>query len=243
MMSDAGYGLIMAIASALILWKVKPTGMFGKIIGVLALCGISTFGWGIVFGGWLGYELPALWFNPMEEPMTMLILCLGLGFVHVLTGLVTGAYINIKRKRLVDALCDQGCWIVLLLGLPMLIFGGILSTVGTYLALAGAAGLLLTAGRKKKGIIKKITGGLASLYGITSYLSDILSYSRIFGLGLATGVIAMVFNTISGMLAAKWYGIIFAAAVFLVGHVFNIAINRAGRLRACVQTAIYRIFQ
>ena len=50
------------------------------------------------------------------------------------------------------------------------------------------------AGRQKKNLFGKITGGLGALYNITSYASDILSYARLFGMGLATGVIAMVFN-------------------------------------------------
>ncbi len=69
---------------------------------------------------------------------------------------------------------------------------------------------------------------MSSLYGVTGYVSDILSYSRIFGMGLATTVIAMVFNTIAGMLMGGVIGYIFGIVVLTVGHVFNLAINTLG---------------
>ncbi|MEL7609340.1 MAG: V-type ATP synthase subunit I [Bacillota bacterium] len=228
MVSDAGYGIVLTLLSVFMLKKLKPAGMFKKILGIVATGGISTLVWGALYGGWFGFELPALWFNPMKEPMTALILCLGLGFVHVLTGLFIGAVICMRRGQWADAVFDKILWIVLLVGLPMLAFGGTLASVGTYLSIIGVAGILLTNGRSKKGILKKFVGGFASLYGISGYLSDVLSYSRLFGMGLATGVIAMVFNTIAGLLTGQWYGYIFAAAIFLVGHAFNIGVNALG---------------
>jgi len=117
---------------------------------------------------------------------------------------------------------------MLLLGLPALLLGGTMTKVGTYMAIIGAGLLLLFAGREKKGVVGKIMGGFSALYGITGYLSDILSYSRIFGMGLATGVIAMVFNTIAGMLLGKWFMVPFAIIILAVGHVFNLGINTLG---------------
>jgi V/A-type H+-transporting ATPase subunit I len=55
-----------------------------------------------------------------------------------------------------------------------------------------------------------------------------LSYARLFGMALATSVIAMVFNTIAGMMTGSVPGWIFAVVIFLIGHVFNIGINSLG---------------
>lgn len=228
MMSDAGYGILLAIACSFILYKTKQKGMFGKILGVVALGGISTLAWGILFGGWFGLSVPPLWFNPLEEPMMMLGLCLGVGAFQIVVGLVIAAGMNIKRGKPWAAVFDQLSWILILLGLPSLLLGGLIAEIGKYAAIVGVALLLLFAGRAKKGIIGKIMGGLSSIYGITGYLSDILSYSRIFGMGLATGVIAMVFNTIAGMFLGKWYLIPFAVIILLIGHAFNIGINTLG---------------
>ena len=205
MVSDAGYGLILALACTFILWKTKPAGMFGKILGVVAFGGLSTFIWGILFGGWFGVSaenLPGIlgglaklkWFNPLEEPLTMLGLCLGIGTFQVLFGLGVAASINFKRKKPFAALFDQISWMLLLVGLLGMLIGGslpaksqalgqIISKVCTYMAITGVSLVLLFAGREKKGIIRKLMGGLSALYGATGYLSDILSYSRIFGMG------------------------------------------------------------
>lgn len=228
MVSDAGYGIVLSILAIVLQKIMKPSGMFKKILGILVMTGISTLIWGALYGGWFGFELPALWFNPTKEPMTMLILCLALGMLHVSTGLLTGAILYFKNGQWVDAVCDKIFWLMLIWGLPMLAFGGLFTVIGKYIALIGGLGVLFTNGRSKKGILKKLFGGLASLYGISGYLSDVLSYSRLFGMGLATGVIAMVFNTIAGLMTGQWYGYIFAAAIFLVGHSFNIGINALG---------------
>ena len=100
--------------------------------------------------------------------------------------------------------------------------------IGKIMAIVGAVGILLTGGRKKKGIFGKLTGGLGSLYGITSYLSDVLSYSRLLALGLATGVVAQVFNTLGSLAGGGIAGSILLIVVFAFGTVFNIAINALG---------------
>ena len=89
----------------------------------------------------------------------------------------------------------------------------------------GALSLILTQGRHKEGgIIKKIMGGITSLYDITCWLSDVLSYARLMALMLAGSVIGMVFNTI----AALPGNIIVFFVVFLIGHTFNIGVNLIG---------------
>ncbi|MBR5228456.1 MAG: V-type ATP synthase subunit I, partial [Firmicutes bacterium] len=85
----------------------------------------------------------------------------------------------------------------------------------------------LTGGRHKKGL-GKVTGGLGSLYGITGYPSDVLSYSRLLALGLATGVVAQVINTLGSLAGGGIKGTIVMLVVFLVGTVFNLAINVLG---------------
>ena len=70
--------------------------------------------------------------------------------------------------------------------------------------------------------------GLYDLYGITSWLSDLLSYSRLLALGLATGVIAQVINQMGSMFGTGVLGTIIFIVVFLVGTVLNLAINLLG---------------
>lgn len=227
MVSDAGYGIVMAIVATLANKFMRPRGMAGQLARLMIAGGISTFMWGALFGGWFGIELPPLLFVPMQEPIMMLALCFGLGAIHIMTGMGVKAYTLIKEGKVWDAIFDQVTWIVLIIGLPMLALPAT-QMVGMVLSIAAVVTLILTQGRAKKNIFAKLIGGIGSLYNITSVLSDILSYSRLFALGLATGVIGMVINTIATMLGGNFIGSIFMVAVLIGGHAFNLLINVLG---------------
>lgn len=234
MIGDFAYGVILTIGTYLVLRLKRPTGMFRQVTTVIMICGISTAFWGLFFGTIFSIPgIPAI-LNPLEDAMTMLILCLGIGVVHLLFGLGMGVYANIKQGNVFGAIFDNASWMFVLIGAVMLILGGILGIVGNYLILAGVAMLLVSQLRQKKNVFKAITGWLGGLYGATGYLSDVLSYARIFAMGLATSVIAMVFNTIAGLFFGNVVGFIIGAVVMTIGHVFNIAINTLG---AFVHTA------
>ena len=100
-------------------------------------------------------------------------------------------------------------------------------SIGKWMTIIGAAGLLLTGGRHNKGF-GKITGGLSNIYNITSYMSDILSYARLLALGLATGVIAQVVNTLGSLFGGGIGGAVALIVIFLLGHTLNLAINVLG---------------
>ncbi len=246
MLSDAAYGLILTTLCAILLKKYDLEGNTYRMIKMFMFCGISTFMWGALFGGWFGnfftvaadtffgkeFVIKPLWFDPLSEPMKLLVVSLILGAVHLFVGMGVQAYIDIKDGRPLDALFDIGLWYVLLIGVVVFAFGDTLraglSKVGMIMTIVGAVGILLTGGRKKKGIFGKLTGGLGSLYGITSYLSDVLSYSRLLALGLATGVVAQVFNTLGSLAGGGIAGCILLIVVWLFGTVFNLAINALG---------------
>ena len=82
--------------------------------------------------------------------------------------------------------------------------------------------------RKKKKIGLRLALGAYDLYNITGWLSDVLSYSRLLALGLATGVIAQVINQMGSMMGKSVLGVIFFIVVFIVGHILNMAINILG---------------
>ncbi|HOP53253.1 MAG TPA: V-type ATP synthase subunit I [Bacillota bacterium] len=228
MVGDAGYGIIMSILAALFLKFMKPQGMIKQIAGILILGGVATAFWGFMFGGIFGIEITPWLFAPMDEPLLMLGLCFGVGFIHLLAGLGFAAYMNIKRGKVLDAILDQGLWVLTLFGLPMLAVPQ-LAGVGKVLSIIGVGGLALTAGRNAQGgPLKKLLSGLGSLYNLSGYLSDILSYARLFGMGLATGIIGMVFNTVAGMIMGNPIGFVLGAAFLLVGHAFNLFINALG---------------
>lgn len=235
MFSDAGYGLLMLLAVLFFKWKFKPKGTMGTVVTIAFFCSVTTFVWGALFGGWFGNAIPAiyelvtgtsysktiaLWFDPLADPMTMLIFSFILGAVHIFTGMAIKGYMLIREGKVWDAIFDIGFWWVFLAGIVMFLLG---APGGAYVLGAGALGLILTQGRSKKNIFMKLVSGIGSLYDVTGFLGDILSYSRLLALSLATAVIAQVVNTM-GTLTGP-IGFIF---VFLIGQTFNIAVSLIG---------------
>ena len=108
-------------------------------------------------------------------------------------------------------------------------FGPGLNMAAKVMAIAGALIILVMSGRrKKKKIGLRLALGAYDLYNITGWLSDVLSYSRLLALGLATGVIASVVNQMGSMLGKSVFGVILFIVVFIVGHAMNLAINLLG---------------
>lgn len=247
MFSDAGYGLLLAIGCTVILKKFDIEGTTEKMMRLFLYCGISTTVWGVLFGGFLGdligvfsntflgkqIAFNAVWFNPLEDPMKLLIFSLVLGVVHLFIGMGIQAYMQIKEGKWADALFDEGVWYVTIIGLAAWLCGSAafdsaaLSKAGMYMSIAGAAGVLIGGGRGKQGLAK-ITGALSNIYNITSWISDILSYARLLALGLATGVIAQVVNTMGSLFGGGIAGMVLFVLIFLVGHAVNFAINLLG---------------
>jgi V/A-type H+-transporting ATPase subunit I len=248
MLSDAGYGLLLVIGTGCILYFRNPEGLAKVNMQKFLYCGLSTVFWGAMFGSWFGnivysvsttfmghsVSLNPVWFDPVADPLKLLIFSLILGFIHVMTGLVIKFYLMWKNGDRLDALLDIGLWWVVFFGLGAVILNMVLpvsfplDTIGLGIAAAGGVGLVFTQGRSNKSIAGKIVGGITSLYSITGYFSDVLSYSRLMALGLVTGIIATVVNTIGSIAGGGITGALVFIPVFLFGHAINIGINVLG---------------
>lgn len=239
MLSDAGYGLLIAVALLLFVKIKKIPLRNARMLYLLIFGGVSTIIWGLVYNTVFGLNpIPVLsdWFplDPVNKPMPVIGVCLGIGAIHLFSGLGVAAYMNIRKKDYVSAVSDQLSWFLLLLGLAFLLVPS-LAKAGQVMALCGVVIILLMKGRDKKNPIKRLMSGLGALYGITSWVSDLLSYMRLFGMGLATGVIGMVFNILIGMLwNAGFIAKILAIVLFILCHLFNLGINALGAyVHAC----------
>lgn len=237
MMADAGYGIVMCVGSFLALKFTDIKGMGAQLMRLLFICGLSTIFWGIVFGGWFGnffdiiFSEPkgfAVWFNPLEEPMKMLIFAFILGAIHLLAGMGMKGYILIKHGKVWDAIFDVGFWYLFYAGIAMMFFP-VIADIGKKVLIVGVVGLILTQGRNEKNIFMKLLKGVTSLYGVVGFFSNVLSYSRVLALALASAVIAMVVNTMGSMMGINTItGIIVFTVAFLIGHTFNLAIGALG---------------
>lgn len=257
MLSDAAYGLLISLVCLFLLRRMPDKeGSFAKSVRMFFYCGISTMIWGILFGSYFG-DLAAvlsektglqlavrpLWFAPLDDPMRMLMYSMLFGVIHLFTGLGCKGYLLLKERRIGDFFCDVGLWYLLLTGLLILllpseiftaisgvrlVLPGWLVWAGSGMAWVGAIGLLFFAGRKSKNAGIRLALGACALYNITGWLSDVLSYSRLLALGLATGVIASVINTMAGMVGDGIVGAVGFLLIFIIGHAFNIAVNLLG---------------
>ena len=202
--------MIMALGTGIALLKFKLEDETRKFIKLLFWCGVATIFWGAMFGGWFGIESLskyALWLNPVEQTELFLSYSLLFGVIHMYVGFGIKAANLIRDKQYLDALFDVGFVLVFYTGIILVLLPYVpevdreavapLVNAGQYVALAGAALLLVTQGRNSKNIFGKIFGGLPSLYDAVSFLSDVLSYSRLVALGLATGIIASIMNELA----------------------------------------------
>lgn len=229
-----------------------------KSIKLFFFCGLSTLFWGVMFGSYFGdvvnvvsrnyfgheVGIPALWFVPLDDPMRLLIYSLLFGLIHMFIGMGLKGYMMLKQKDVVGFISDVLSWYMFLIGLILILlptsifesisnmhfeFPAALNLLAKVLAIAGAVIILVMSGRrKKKNIGMRLAIGLYDLYGITSWLSDLLSYSRLLALGLATGVIAQVINQMGSMFGTGVFGTIVFIVVFIIGTVLNMAINLLG---------------
>ena len=194
------------------------------------------------------------WIDPMQNSMAMLGLCFGLGILHIVSGYIVGAIDRFSKGDWKAAIFDKISWVLITLGLVIGFLPAITNMAGSPINLpkavtmpaliaagAGALMVVLFKGREKKNPLKRLTSGLGGLYDITSVLSDILSYARLFALGIATGVIGQVFNMLSNMLTGSSnivlaiIGAILCIVLVILLHTFNVAINALGAFVHCAR--------
>ncbi len=258
MLSDAAYGAMLFFGCW---WATKrfPNMEIGmrRMLKLFQYSGLATIFWGFIFGSFFGdivtivgktffgadIAFPTLWFSPTENPMLMLVFSMGVGVVHLYTGLICSFYQHWKNGRYKDAIYDTVFWLLLITGLILMLipssmfqdmsqiyvtFPPFVNTAAVWMSILGAIGIVLTGGRDAASLPGRIASGLYSLYGATSWLSDILSYSRLLALGLATGVIASVVNQMGSMLGGGVVGAIVLLLVFIIGQLLNFGINLLG---------------
>ena len=238
MMADMGYGLVMMLVSIISIKRLKPKGpTMRHMMPLLGLCGVSTFIWGALTGGFFGdllpqmamlidpnttfTQMPAL-FSPLDDAVPVLIGSLVLGVCQIFVGMAVSMRQKIKRGEVMAALCGEGAWYLVFL-LAGTAAAGVIPVNTALIAILAL--LVLTQGCGKKGLVGKIVGIGGSLYNnITGYFSDILSYSRLMALMLAGAVVAQVFNQLGAMTG----NVVAFFLIAMIGNALNFALNVLG---------------
>ena len=248
MFADAGYGALLSLGCFLIIKFMKPRGSMKSFMMMFGLCGLSCTFMGILFGSYFG-NLPStlattfrgsetwikpLLFDPMngQGPMYFLIISLVVGAIHLSAGLVIKMIILWKSGDRFGAIVDVGSWLVIFLGIGVYILLamviGVSGLAGIIIAGIGALTIVATAGRAEKNPVMKFLKGLLGLYGIVGYASDLLSYSRILSLCLASAVIANVVNLLGTLPGPGFGSVVGLLIASLLGHTLNMALNLLG---------------
>lgn len=237
-LNDAGYGLILLAAGAAMLLKVKEP-MMRRAAWFATLCALSTTLFGLFCGSFFGLSLgeyfPTIPFFDFQG--RFFSIALAIGMVQILFGLALNIFTTVRSFGWKYAFGTLGWFVILLAGsvaagLPMLdeswvIPGFTASSPAFYAALGIGAALMLLLNNPGRNPLVNVGAGLWDLYNnITGLLSDVLSYIRLFAIGLSGGVLAVVFNSLATGFVPE--GANFVVRLFvmipilLVGHGINL---------------------
>lgn len=239
---DAGYGLILAVASGLLLKLVKMEAGTRRFIKLVFFSGLATVFWGVMFGGFFGIEAMskyAVWFNPSEDGGTekLMAYCLLFGVIHLYAGHVMKALNLFRRGQYLDIIFDVLFPLIMFTGFGMFILPNVpgidpaaaknVSSIGIYVLIAGVALTVSTAGRKSPKFLGKVFGGLPKLYDIIAFLGDVLSYMRLVALSLSGAILAGLVNGMAGggSIIFKLTG---GILIILIGHAINFGMGILG---------------
>lgn len=244
-LGDAGYGLVFLLAS---IWIRKRRGYLSRELPLaMKLCeafSVSTIVIGLLTGSVFGYNfanrdwvLVDLDIN-VGNPMILFYASLGLGVVHLSFSYLLGMLDAQSRNDMLQKLglmtvlwggaflISRNIWFsdpVSTFNIPFNYAGWVLLTLGVLVTFFSASD------SKSWGV--RIGLGFWGIYGLTGLIGDLLSYARLFGLGIATTAIAAVMNQLAGMIrdaAGPVMGTFFAIILLLMGHTFNFAISVLG---------------
>ena len=248
-MGDAGYGLVLILFGLGVTKKWINIDMFKNIGPLISVLGVGTLLVGLVLGTAFGISLAdAAWYpEALKRFMIVgdiagfpaqMILALGIGVFHICLAMVVKAIGYTKRFGFKENISTWG-WLILILGgiiLTAVGMAGFLSPLAMKIAIISIAvvsglGIYIfnTPGRNP---LANIGAGLWDTYNmITGLLGDVLSYIRLYALGLAGGMLGQAFNILGGMMVEDGFGAINWLPFLLIvlfGHTLNLAMSCLG---------------
>lgn len=238
-MSDAMYSALFGLILLACRQKMTGTESGRRLLNMgLFMSGLGIV-WGVLIGSYFGVApdpnglLGSLAVLDLNDYGAMMKLSVFIGVAHLVVANLATAWVN--RSRLY-ALAPLG-WAILMLGGLGLWLGttGTLaaiwkSTLGPGLMAAGALLIFLFTSTRPvhqaSDLLLRMLDGLKAVYNLTSAFGDVLSYMRLFALGLSGASLAMTFNGLAMdvLNAMPVLGVLFAGLILLLGHVLNFAL-------------------
>ena len=234
MVADIGYGALVLVGTLLAKGLFKLDEGKKKMINFFFWLSLPTMFFGLIFGSFFGDIIPMTpIIHPIQDINTVLILSVAMGVIQIFFGLGIKAYMMIRIGDPLGAFYDVGSWLITLIGAGLFGAGSMigLSSAGIntakYAMFGGMLLIILTQGRQIKNYGARVGAGLYALYGITGYIGDLVSYTRLMALGLAGGQLANSLNLIIRMFPG-WALIVLGPIFFILFHLFNIFLSLLG---------------
>lgn len=246
-MADMGYGVLMTAGGLLLAKKIGRDTGTARLSNVIAVGGVFTFIFGVLFDSFFGYGLLRQT-GLISEPLmpdainhklnvagisvpTLLLLSLGMGVVQIIASLLLKAAKSFRDGEFFDGLFDGVVWAIFLAGLMLLVIdlAGVtrgLTKIAAIITVSAVAVGAIFAGRHSKGF-GKVTSSFVAVYGLINYMSDILSYARLYGLMLSGAQIAQIVTNLS-LPMFNGATAIAGVLILIIGHAFNLAMGLLG---------------
>lgn len=229
MTADAGYGLLGLIAIFIGLKLLNLSSSMKKNLEFFGQLMIGTTIAGFFFGSFFGFELPFKVMSLSDQLLEIMVLSMGIGLVHLILGLFLNTIKNNRKKDYAASFTDGYAWILILLAAIALsaniFFVGpaIVTTVAIGIMLLSLLATVLINFLSNENKVDGAVQGVFSIFDVTSYIGDVISYTRLTALGVASANIGMAFNLVIGLLppvARFSIGIL----IFVGLHLFNMFI-------------------
>lgn len=232
MIADIGYGVLMLFGTWYALKYMSFSQTMRKNLRLFHILSYPTILWGILFGSFFSLDMPFRVLSTASDATSILIISVIFGVIQLLFGLAINTQQQLKFKQYSSAVSDGLGWIGILLGVVLLVVDSIfqigwLNQVAKMILFANVGLIILATMLGSKNKLLGIGSGLYKLYGISGYIGDLASYTRLMALCVAGASIGSSFNLIVSMLpdfARFTVGIV----LFIVLHALNIGIAILG---------------
>lgn len=231
-LGDAGYGLLILIATTI--YKTKANPSLHPVLTLGQWLGFATVIFGMVTGTFFGLNLLGETFaflGPFRKVMMnsnqIFNFALVIGFIQIIFGLCIQIANKVRQFGWKYSVMPVS-WIVILFGIADIAILKLTGSISTYMIYGAIAGILLF-NDPDISILPRIGKGIWELYGITGFVGDLLSYIRLFALGISGAILGLVVNDIAlRLLSVDWIGPILFVAFLIFGHGLNLMISSLG---------------
>ena len=219
MAADFGYGALLWLGTFIMLKFFHFDKGMNRNLKFFHLLSYPVMIWGIVFGSAFGADLPFQPLSLSKDLITIMILSIIFGVIQIMVGLSLGAYSNLKKKAYTDAYTSHLGWLAIITGIILYVLGSMvlniswIATIGSSIAIIAAVAIVVVTVLTSENKWGGLASGLYNLYGISGYVADVVSYTRLMALAVSGGSIASAFNMLVGFLPPVAR---FTAGIFLI---------------------------